>query len=112
MAGRLEGLLDEPRPGRPRTVSDEQVEAVITATLGVTDLASIRISASRPYVGTKPPIKSSPASAITANELTTHDTRRTRHGWLPNRRSSRSRAADGRFGTAAAWSFGNPNPMT
>ena len=26
---RLEGLLDEPRPGRPRTVTDEQVEDVI-----------------------------------------------------------------------------------
>jgi transposase len=33
LADRLEGLLDEPRPGRPRTVSDEQVEAVITRTL-------------------------------------------------------------------------------
>jgi transposase len=30
---RLEGLLDEPRPGRPRLVTDEQVEAVITKTV-------------------------------------------------------------------------------
>jgi transposase len=36
VANRLEGLLDEPRPGRPRTVSDEQVEAVITRTLETT----------------------------------------------------------------------------
>ncbi|MGZ6640111.1 MAG: IS630 family transposase [Solirubrobacteraceae bacterium] len=32
-AKRLEGLLDEPRPGRPRTVSDEQVERVVITTL-------------------------------------------------------------------------------
>lgn len=30
---RLEGLLDEPRPGAPRSISDEQVEAVVTQTL-------------------------------------------------------------------------------
>lgn len=33
LASRLEGLTDEPRPGRPRTIGDEQVEAVVTATL-------------------------------------------------------------------------------
>ena len=36
VANRLDGLLDEPRPGRPRTVADEQVEAVITTTLETT----------------------------------------------------------------------------
>lgn len=30
---RLDGLLDEPRPGQPRKVTDEQVERVITMTL-------------------------------------------------------------------------------
>ena len=32
-AKRVEGLLDEPRPGRPRTIADEQVEAVVIRTL-------------------------------------------------------------------------------
>jgi transposase len=31
--GRLEGLADEPRPGAPRKITDEQVELVITKTL-------------------------------------------------------------------------------
>jgi transposase len=30
---RLEGLVDEPRPGVPRTITDEQVEQVVTKTL-------------------------------------------------------------------------------
>ena len=33
IAGRLEGLTDEDRPGRPRTVTDEKVEEVIVKTL-------------------------------------------------------------------------------
>jgi len=32
-ARRLDGLTDEPRPGRPRTITDEQVDLVITTTL-------------------------------------------------------------------------------
>lgn len=33
LADRLEGLVDEPRPGAPRTISDKQVEKVIRKTL-------------------------------------------------------------------------------
>jgi len=33
---RLEGVLDEPRPGAPRTITDTEVEAVITKTLETT----------------------------------------------------------------------------
>lgn len=33
MASRLDGLLDEPRPGAPRSITDAQVEQVVTLTL-------------------------------------------------------------------------------
>src|SRR3989304_3203238 len=33
LAGRLDGLLDEPRPGAPRTIGDADVERVIALTL-------------------------------------------------------------------------------
>ena len=33
---RLDGLLDEPRPGRPRVVGDDRIEALIAATLETT----------------------------------------------------------------------------
>jgi transposase len=36
VAKRLEGLLDEPRPGTPRTVTDAAVERVVTLTLETT----------------------------------------------------------------------------
>jgi transposase len=36
VADRLDGLLDEPRPGAPRTISDEQVERVLVLTLETT----------------------------------------------------------------------------
>jgi len=33
LADRVDGLLDEPRPGAPRTVTDAQIEALLTRTL-------------------------------------------------------------------------------
>ncbi|WP_317889035.1 helix-turn-helix domain-containing protein [Salinispora mooreana] len=33
VARRFQGLVDQPRPGAPRTIGDEQVEQVVVATL-------------------------------------------------------------------------------
>jgi transposase len=40
LAKRLDGLLDEPRPGAPRTITDAQVERVVTLTLESTPRAA------------------------------------------------------------------------
>ena len=37
LADRIDGLLDEARPGRPRTIGDDQVSAVIERTLRTSD---------------------------------------------------------------------------
>ena len=42
---RVEGLRDEPRPGTPRTIDDERIEAVITRTL---ESAALSASIQRP----------------------------------------------------------------
>jgi transposase len=47
VADRLDGLLDEPRPGRPPVISVEQVEAVVVATLEETPKDSTHWSRSK-----------------------------------------------------------------
>jgi transposase len=53
---RLEGLLDEPRPGAPRQITDAQVEEVITRTLestprGATHWSTRSMAKAEPHDG-------------------------------------------------------------
>ena len=52
-AGRLGALGDEPRPGAPRKITDEQVELVITKTLE--ERGPVRIRTGRPGRWPRPP---------------------------------------------------------
>lgn len=47
LAARLDGLSDEPRPGGPRTITDEQVDQVIVKTLEETPGQDTRWSTRR-----------------------------------------------------------------
>jgi transposase len=96
---RLDGLLDEPRPGQPRKITDAQVEAVIAKTLesapkhathwstrsmaaevGLTQTAVSRIwrafglQPHRQEAWKLSTTRSSNQSAATTHESTTHDT--------------------------------------
>ncbi len=48
---RLEGLIDEPRPGTPRRITDAQVEQVVIATLETTPRGATQWGASGIRVG-------------------------------------------------------------
>lgn len=47
MANRLDGLLDEPRPGKPRQISDETIEKVVVQTLETTPKGATSMAAQR-----------------------------------------------------------------
>jgi Winged helix-turn helix len=63
VAKRLEGLLDEPRPGAPRTVTDAAVERVVTT------------KRRSPSCGPRPPMRSSRVSPAFVIESRIQDTR-------------------------------------
>jgi len=52
---RLDGLADEPRPGAPRRIGDEQIEVVLVATLE-TPTSMPASSVSRPAKASSPEV--------------------------------------------------------
>jgi hypothetical protein len=92
-AGHLDGLLDQPRPGAPRTISGEKVERWFATLIERqirrgTHRSTIELEqAIRKYLdvnnrnptpcGPRPPTRSLKASSDSASELLTQDTRST-----------------------------------
>src|SRR5215212_8938200 len=82
VARRLEGLADEPRPGAARTITDEQVEQVLVATLETTPKDATHWSTrslacrSRPSPGSGGPLGSSRSWSTPSSSRPTHSSSR------------------------------------
>jgi hypothetical protein len=78
LRARLDGLLDEPRPGTPRRVGEERVERVAAGDPGIAATEStctFTTSIPNPSSGIKPPTKSSNRLPDFVNAFQTEDTR-------------------------------------
>jgi len=93
LTDRVEGLLDEARPGRPRTIEDDQVAAVIERTLRSKPVDATHWSI-RSMAGAPQPRSSSRTSAPSSNGTTRTQTRTA--GRSPPTRSSPPSGASAR----------------